>query len=127
MSAFAQTTTGDLDISTGNLRVETDTPQCTAWKLSNLFDFWRGEWFRDKRLGVPYLQYVYVSNPNLHLIASIFEKVIFSAPGVTQLLENNLDYHPRARTISPTFKARAGTAKLVGGVGKPFVIEENPQ
>ena len=124
MSAFAQTVTGDLDISTGNLRVVADVGQVTAWKLSNLFDFWKGEWFRDAREGVPYLQYVFVTNPNLAIIADIFKRVIFSAPAVATIDELNLDYTPKARTIAPSFKASLKTGeRLTGGVGTPFIIE----
>ena len=64
MSAFAQTPTGDLDISTGNLRVEQSISQCTAWKLSNLFGMFKGEWFLDQRQGVPYFQYVLSATPS---------------------------------------------------------------
>jgi hypothetical protein len=123
MSAFAQTTTGDLDISTGNLRVERGVAQCTAWKLSNLFGFFKGEWFRDTRQGVPWFQYVYVSNPNLNLISTIFERVIKSAPGVAAITDLTLNFIPAQRQLNASFAALTNTgAILVGGPGPPFII-----
>ncbi len=124
MSAFAQTLTGDLDISTGNLRVETNVAQCTAWKLSNLFAFFKGEWFRDLRQGLPWFQYIYVHNPNLTLIGSIFEKVIRSAPGVLNVTAVNLDFIPQQRQLNATFTATTNDgASLTGGLGTPFIVD----
>jgi hypothetical protein len=123
VSAFAQTVTGDLDISTGNLRVETSVAQCTAWKLSNLFGLFKGEWFRDQRVGVPYFQYVLISNPNLAVISSLFRQVALSAPGVGGVSDVNLDFTPSTRSLEAdlTIQTNDG-AVLVGGPGKPFII-----
>lgn len=124
MSSFAQTVSGDLDISTGNLVVRTDTGQLTAWKLSNLFSFFKGEWFMDVRLGIPYVQYVFVNNPNLTRIRDLFSRVIKSAPGVAAIASMVLDYNPRSRTLAATFQAITVTGEvLVGGAGKPFIID----
>jgi len=123
MSAFAQTPQGGLDISTGNLRVVKDVPTVTAAKLSNLFGFFKGEWFLDTRQGIPYVQYVLVKTPNLPLIASIFARVVNYCPGVAALLELSLNYDPRARTLAPKMKVAVnGGAVLVGGVGQAFII-----
>jgi hypothetical protein len=127
VSAFAQTSIGDLDISTGNLRVERTIAQVTAWKLTNLFFFFLGEWFADTRQGLPYFQYVYVSNPNLRQIATIFERVIRAAPGVASVTQVALDYQPRARTLGASFSATTDDgATLSGGIGVPFIISGQP-
>ena len=127
MSSFAQTNTGDLDISSGNLRVEQSISQCTAWKLSNLFGMFKGEWFLDQRQGVPYFQYVMISNPKLSLIGNIFRKVCLSAPGVASVSSIQLDFTPRARTLVATIQAQTNEgATLTGGVGKPFIITTQP-
>lgn len=125
MSAFAQTTTGDLDISTGNLVVRKDIAQVTAWKLSNLFGLFKGEWFRDARVGVPYFQYVLVWNPNLKVIGSIFKRVCMSAPGVAEVSNMGLNFLPQTRQLltSITVTTNEGAA-LVGGPGNPFIIAQ---
>lgn len=127
MSAFAQTSTGDLDISSGNLRVEQDIPQCTAWKLTNLFSFFKGEWFRDQRQGVPYFQYVMVSNPNLPLIGTIFERVIRSAPAVAAVPSIALNFQSRQRTLGAAFTAVTDSGAVIqGGIGTPFIVAIRP-
>lgn len=125
MSAFAQTPSGDLDISTGNLQVNQSIAQCTAWKLSNLFGFFKGEWFLDQRQGVPYFQYVMVSNPQLRLIGNLFRLVALSAPGVASVTAVQLDFTPRARTLVATIACQTNEgATLTGGIGVPFVITQ---
>lgn len=112
-----------MDISTGNLRVEEDVAQVTAWKLSNLFGLFKGEWFLDGRQGVPYFQYVLVSNPNLSLIANMFREVAMSAPGVASVSDIGLDFTPRTRTLVASIQAQTNDgAQLVGGIGKPFIV-----
>jgi hypothetical protein len=123
MSAFAQLPNGDLDLSTGNLRVEQSVAQCTAWKLSNLFAFFKGEWFIDTRQGVPYFQYVFVSNPNLDLITALFERILKSAPGVAAVQDIQLFYVSRDRTLTASFTVVTNDgAILTGGLGKPFIV-----
>jgi hypothetical protein len=123
MSAFAQTPDGDFDISSGNLVVRTDLAQVTAWKLTNLFSFFKGEWFVDARLGVPYLQFVFVKNPSLTLIGHIFEQVALAAPGVKGVLSTTLNFIGNLRHLDCQLKVQANNgAVLTGGPGVPFIV-----
>ena len=123
MSAFAQTTTGDLDLSSGNLVVVTDLTTEVAAKLTNLFSFFKGEWFIDTRLGVPYLQYVFVQNPDLTLIGAIFQRVALACPGVAAVTNMALNYYANLRNLVATLTIKLDNgAVLVGGPGQPFLI-----
>lgn len=125
MSAFLQTLSGDLDITTtpGQLTVSRDLAVNTAMKLTNLFEFALGEWFRDLRQGVPYIQYVFVKNPSLPLITTIFERVLKSPPGVGAITKLNLNFQPRERTLGTDFAVQTNDGAIItGGVGQPFII-----
>ena len=123
MSALAQTPQGDLDLSSGNVVVVEDIAQCTAWKLTNLFRFFKGEWFLDQRVGIPYFQYVLVSSPNLPLIGNMFKRVCLDAPGVAAVTSLSLDYQPRTRNLTVNLALQTDEgAVLEGGVGLPFVV-----
>lgn len=65
--------------------------------------FFRGEWFLDKRQGMPYYQAVFVKNPNIALVQSVFRQAILSTPGVKSIakLETTLDAATRTFTLSP--------------------------
>lgn len=123
MSCFAQTTAGDLDISSGNLRVVSDLATVTATKLSNLFGLFKGEWFADAREGMPYFQYVFIQNPDLGVCGSIFRQAIMSAPGVDNVISANIDFISNLRQMRAVFTIRLlNGAVLEGGPGVPFVI-----
>jgi hypothetical protein len=124
VSALAQTSIGDLDISTGNLVVSTDVAQNAAWKLANRFSFFKGEWFVDTRQGLPFVQYVLVANPNLRLISDLYSSVIRSIPSIAAVQSLNLDYQPGARTLSLSFQATTNDgAVITGGTGQPFIVQ----
>lgn len=123
MSALAQDQFGDLDLSSGNLRVETNPDQCTAWKLTNLFRLAKGEWFADSRLGVPYLQYVFVKNPNLGIVEQIFRKVLLFPRGVSRILSGSLDFVTTNRSLAASFAVQtASGATIEGGPGESFIV-----
>lgn len=127
MSAFAQTVDGDLDISTGNLRIETNVAQVTAWKLTNLFSFFKGEWFRDIRQGVPYFQYVFVKNPSLPFISALFQKVVAQAPGAAGVTDMELNFLSGLRTLQCKITVQANDGStIVGGPGAPFIVDNAP-
>lgn len=125
MSTFLQTPSGDLDISTGQLQIVTDVPTVTAQKLSNLFGLFKGEWFRDRRIGVPYLQYVLVSRPNLTLIGALFKRVCMAAPGVATVTDMALTFVANQRALNVQIAAKTNDgAILTGGPGQPFIISQ---
>jgi hypothetical protein len=125
MSAFAQTSSGDLDISTGNLVVSQDVAQVTAWKLSNLFGFALGEWFMDKRLGFPYLQFVFVKNPNLNLLFKLFGQVLRMPKGISAVTSIELDFITTTRQLNTSFTATTVTGQTInGGLGTPFIVQD---
>ena len=123
MATLAQTTTGDLDLSSGNLQVISDLATETATKLNCLFGFWKREWFLDQSQGVPFLEYVLVKNPNLSVIDSVFREVISFAPGVASVRSSNLALDTTARKLTATYKLQLtnGTV-IVGGPGVPFTV-----
>lgn len=124
MSAFLQTATGDFDISSGNLVIVDDVATVTAQKLTCLFTLFKGEWFRDIRVGIPYFQYVFIQNPNLTLISSLFQQVCEAAPGVAAVLDMELNYLPRTRELDSQILVQANDGStIVGGAGAPFIVQ----
>jgi hypothetical protein len=127
VSSFAQTSTGDFDISTGNLKVSLNVAQCAAWKLSNLFGFAKGEWFRDLRQGFPFLQVVFVKNPNMNLLETLFSRVILMVKGVSSVTQMDLKLDARTRVLTARFKAATVSGAVIsGGLGQPFIVQTAP-
>lgn len=123
MSSLAQTSQGDLDISSGNLVIVLDTDTCIAQKLTNQLRLILGEWFQDTRIGIPYFQYIMIKNPDLRVIGQIFRSAFLQTPGVKDVLSADLNFITTTRTLSASFKIQTDSgAILLGGIGAPFII-----
>lgn len=64
-------------------------------------EFFLGEWFLDKRQGMPYFRDVFVKNPNADTVRSVFRRMIMKWPGIVAVprLEYTLDPTTRRGTI----------------------------
>jgi hypothetical protein len=123
MSCFLQTTSSDLDLSSGNLQIVSSLGLIVAQKLTNRFQFFLGEWFVDTRQGVPYFQQVFVKNPNLAAIGQMFRQVIMQTPGVAAVITANLDFISQTRSLTATFVVQCDDGStLEGGLGIPFIV-----
>ncbi len=124
MATLAQTTENDLEIVNGQLRIQRDVSEEAAIVLRNKFLLVKGEWFLDTRVGVPYIAYVFVKNPDLLVIRQVFREVILSTQGVKDLLELRLEFDRSLRKLTFTFRAVADNGRIItGGSGQPFIVE----
>jgi hypothetical protein len=115
-----QTPAGDLDMSRG-LRLTESVSQFVAQRVRSRLLFFLGEWFLDTRLGIPFFLKVYVSNPDISLITSLFRRVIETTPGVKALEVFRVSFIKRERTLRVTAKVRAEDGVLVP-VDVPLLI-----
>jgi hypothetical protein len=107
--------------------VQTDLGIVTAAKLSNMFGFFKGEWFMDQRVGFPLLQSFLVKDPHLDLLVSILADILRMPQGVQSVVDIQLQFLSSARLLQGTFivALKNGTT-LTGGLGQPFIVNENP-
>jgi hypothetical protein len=112
MPVFRIIPAGDLELKKGNF-VFLDGPDFVRQKLAVRFKFFAGEWFLDKRQGIPYFRDVYRKNPDLDLIRSLFRRVILTCPGIASCSRNDLVYDEPARTLAHSFQARLKGSGLV--------------
>lgn len=71
-----------------------------------------GEWFLDKRVGLPYFRFILVHNPDERLIEAIFRRAILSRPGVASLESLTLTFDRPSRTLYPRFVGRLASGKI---------------
>jgi len=77
----------------------------TRTKLQQKLKFFLGESFVDTREGVPYYREVFVKNPDVDVIRSLYSKVILSEPEVTRVANLNVTYDHVARRAAVEFDA----------------------
>lgn len=115
--------TGDLDLSRG-MRLTPDLVTYVTQRLRQRLRFFLAEWFLDARLGVPYFQRVFVANPDLPLLTSVFRKVILRTTGVAAVERLALKFDRRTRVLLVSFEARLiGDPRKVVFSDEPFVLE----
>ena len=93
----------DLDITNYDLQIVEAIDQVRQ-KLECRLQFFYGEWFLDNTQGVKLYETVYVKNPNLSIIASLFKSVILDTRDVNSIVEYNQVYDSKNRKLIIDFK-----------------------
>lgn len=107
----------------GQFVLLTDENLAAAQRLECKFRQFRGEWFLDTRIGVPYYESIYVKKPNLQLVRRIFRRVILTEAVVATIEELNVKLVGRELQFDFRAVTQSG-AVIVGGSGTPFIIED---
>lgn len=110
----------DLDL-TGNRVSLVEGDAAIAQHLRVRLRFFLEEWFLDQRLGIPYFREMFVKNPSLDVVESIFRQAIGRTPGVSSIPTLELDLNPAARRLAVTFRALLDTGTTL--TFEPFIIE----
>jgi hypothetical protein len=91
-------------------------------KMRQRFRMFKGEWFLDLRLGVPYLQSIFIKNPSQVLINTIFTKVLTGTPGVSSVASFNGTLDRATRALVSDFQAVLVDGTSVIAQAEPFII-----
>ena len=84
MSAFLLLASGDLDLTTGGIRVTTGIQQVMQNVRAAIREF-KGEWFLDQTRGLPYYQTILQKGTGKDVIESLYKQAILAAPGVVDV------------------------------------------
>ena len=102
----------DLDLDGGDAKMQISRPQGVKIRLL----FFRGEWFLDVSKGIPYFQSVFVKNPNLDHVRTLYRREILDAPGVDNLLSLILDFDAQTRELDVSWEADSDQGRISGEV-----------
>lgn len=113
---------GDLYLHNGSMRLTNSLSEEVAQQLFIRFRMFRGEWFLDPTIGVPWFQSILGVKNSEGLVEQIFRQVITTCPGVASLQTFNLK-NLGNRSFQLTFSCTLsdGTVLLSSDFG-PFVI-----
>lgn len=96
--------------------------EAVAQRLRVRLRFFQGEWFLDRRQGIPYYRDIFRKNPNLAVINSIFRQVILGTPGVGRILKINSQVDPAQRLLTFTFDAQLEDGSIIRAIDEPFLV-----
>lgn len=104
----------DLDIEGGDLKLAVDVGQLIDIRLR----FFRGDWFLNTAIGLPYFEQIFVKNPKLDQLAALYRDEIAQTPGVVRVLGVSVALDRTTRRLLVTWSAET----TEGDIG-PRIVE----
>lgn len=108
-----------------DLALTETTAEYVTIKLSNRFQLWLGEWFADKRQGMPYRERVFTKGADLAELRSLFIRAA-RIPEIARMVSMRLTADRKTRKLSVSFEAVLidGTILAVDGLSDGrFVLD----
>lgn len=104
---------GDLELLSGDLRT-IDGTESIRQAIGLALSLYKGEWFLDGALGVPYYESVLVKSPNLNAIREIFRQKLTSVSGVTEVVQLDLSLDKTTRTLTVSWRVGTDAGEITG-------------
>lgn len=114
-----------LNPSTGDLALPVRIlhgADAVAQRVRVRFRWFLGEWFLDRRQGVPYIESILVKNPDPILITFIFRKVLLLTPGVKSVKTFHASLDRPTRHLTVTFEAVLNDDSIMTFNKEEFII-----
>lgn len=111
---------GDLDFTGGNFTLLEGSDEVRQ-KLQVRFGFFKGEWFMDARLGMPYFQDIMGKGQDLATIRAYFQKAAITCPGVASVGNFLVELAAATRALSVDFEAVTDTGEALDFSGEYII------
>jgi hypothetical protein len=82
-----------------------------------------GEWFLDKRLGVPYFKHILIKNPDLGLVRSLYRRILQGVPTVASIERLVLTLDKGKRELTVDWKVTLFSGITVEAITPLFIGE----
>ena len=102
--------------ATGQLVMLSTPDEVIVQRIKTTFNTFKGEWFLDESQGVPYIQEIFVANPDLVRIRALLLSVLINIVGVTKVRSFDVSFDSAARKLLVTYYAELSTGNAVKGV-----------
>lgn len=95
---------GDIDL-TGDQFSLVDGDDAIKQQLSIRYQFIRGEWDNDTRIGIPYFEEIWIKNPDYNVIRGLFRQATVTTPGIDTVNTLSITVDKTTRTASISLRA----------------------
>lgn len=113
--------TNDLVLQNGDLLL-VDNAERVSQQILITLKFWESEWFLNENDGVPYLDYIFVKNPNIAHVRQIITEKIKSVTGVQSVTALDLKFDAQRRLLTIIYGADTDygllTEEVILGYGR---------
>lgn len=121
MDLLLSPATDDLDLTTGTLRL-VEGKDGIAQSIKIRLRTFRGEWFLDRRIGVPYHEEIFSGRLRKNLVDSIFRSAILKTPGIVDVMSYVSTFVKSTRAYSVAFSAQTSDGETLD-FSTPFIID----
>lgn len=99
--------------SQGQLRFTASLEEAAVQGIRQRIQTWRGTWFLDTKVGIPYIESVFRKGTSSRLIESMFRSAILQVPEIQDVLQIQLVTNRQTREASLTFTARLTNNRII--------------
>lgn len=96
-----------------NLRLTDSLTEFVSQKIENKLLFFKEEWFLDYEKGIPYFENIFIKNPDINLINSIFLREIRTINEIEEILKFEIEYNSQSRTFNIDFEVKATDGAII--------------
>lgn len=96
--------------------------EAVAQRVRVRFKFFAGEWFLDRRLGVPYYRDILIKNPDRLVVSAVFRKVLTLTLGVQKVNAFSAVLETLTRTLTADFDASLSDGTKIVATAEPFIL-----
>jgi hypothetical protein len=107
---------GDLAFEDQDFPMGVSFPQAVNIELKTI----KGEWFLDTDRGIDYFNFIFVKEPILPLVRSMFRAKIVSVPGCGELERFSMQFNKITRRLTVGWATTQDASELVLDVGTPL-------
>jgi hypothetical protein len=93
--------------STNNLRFTETLTEYVSQKITNNLQTFKGEWYQNIAIGVPYYDRVLIKNPDLDDVDNLFQSEILEVKEVVEILEYESEFDNSTRKYTVNWKVLA--------------------
>ena len=116
MNLYLDPTTKDLAVDSNfNLRLTDNIGEELSQKIENVLKTFRGEWYLDPDLGIPYFDRVFIKQADLGDVNSIFFIAVSNIDEVDEVLDFTTSLDGATRIYTVNFKVRSIDSEIISG------------
>lgn len=113
---YLDPTTKDIQVDSNfNLQLTDTAGEHLSQKIENQLATFKGEWFLNPELGIPYYQSILKKQANIDEVNNIFLAALLSIDEVEEVLSFTVDYDNSTRDYSLDFTVKTVSGETIEG------------
>lgn len=113
---FLDDETHDLSLeSNGHLRMTKNVGEDLSTRIECRLRTFKGEWYLDRDLGVPYYGEILKKNPNIDKVRSLLLTELVKVKGIAEVLRFTVSFDHASRVFQVFFSVKASDGTIVEG------------